>query len=134
MIDIKNFGRKSAEEVRQAVEHRGLSLPFQKEDILGIGGSSEKKATQPAEGREPDKNELYILDLPRRALNGLYRGKIYSVSDLLKNSEADLLAIPQLGPSAIGEIKAALQRQGFSLADENAKWEAETAAILEKQV
>lgn len=133
LIEIKNFGVKSAEEVRHAIERRGLFLPFQRKDVLGTGESSEKSAIQPSESREPNENELNKLDLPRRALNFLYRNKIYSVSELLKKSEADLLAIPKLGPLAIGEIKTALQRQGLSLADENAKWEIESAAILEKQ-
>ena len=133
LIEIKNFGIKSAEEVRQAIERRGLLLPFYREDVLGTDVSAEKKAIQPSKSKEPDENELNKLDLPRRALNGLYRNKIYSVSDLLKNSEADLLAFLSLGPSAIGEIKAALQRKGLSLADDSAKWEIESAAILDKQ-
>ena len=133
LIEIKNFGIKSAEEVRQAIERRGLFFPFQREDVRGTGGSGEKKATQPSKSREPDENELKRLDLPTRALNGLYRNKIYFVSDLLKSSEADLLAFLNLGPAAIGDIKAALQRKGLSLADESAKWETESAAILDKQ-
>lgn len=133
LIGIKNFGQKSVEEVRQAIELRGLSLPFQRVDLLGTGGPSEKKELQLSDSREPDENELNKLDLPRRTLNGLYRNKIYSVSDLLKNSEADLLAFLSLGPSAIGEIKAALQRKGLSLALESAKWKTESAAILQKQ-
>lgn len=135
LIEIKNFGMKSVEEVRYAIERRGLFLPFQREDVLGTGESSEKSAIQPSQSRKPDENELNALDLSGRVLNSLYRNKIFSVSDLLKNSEADLdlLALREIGSLAIEEIKAALKRKGLSLADENAKWKTVSATILEKQ-
>jgi superfamily II DNA or RNA helicase len=133
LLEIKNFGHKSADEVRQALARRGLSLPFHREDILSLGSSSENGSSQASPGRDEAEDGLKTLGLSNRALNGLHRGRIYFVSELIKNTESDLLAVPNLGPSAVKEIKATLQRRGLSLLDQQAKWEAETKAIFDKQ-
>ena len=133
LLGIKNFGQKSADEVRQELECRGLSLPFQREDLLGLSSASEYSSNQISQGPDESQDELSTLGLSTRTLNGLYRASIYYIFQLLKNSESDLLAILNLGPTAVEEIKASLEGKGLSLLDERAKWEKETKVILERQ-
>jgi uncharacterized protein len=60
------------------------------------------------------------LQLPVRTFNSLRREGIHTVDDLSARSEADLLAIPNLGPHSVSEIKQKLAGQGFALASATA--------------
>jgi hypothetical protein len=90
------------------------------------------KTTLPAHCRCPN-HVCPEIPLSVRSLNSLYRGQIDDIPHLLQHTEADLLAIPNLGATAIQEIKAALAGRGFSLQDERAQRQAKTAELLEKQ-
>ena len=130
LIEIKNFGQKSADEVIQAVEKRGLSFPFTRSDVLGGDLSNEPEEPQEWNRVEDDSNELSSLGLSARALNCLYRGKIYSIANLIENTESQLLSIQNLGPSVIQEVNSALSKHGLSLTNEYIKWKSETESIL----
>jgi len=56
------------------------------------------------------------LQLPVRAFNSLRREGIHTVRDLSARSETDLLAIPNLGPQSVSEIKQKLADRGLTLA------------------
>jgi len=56
------------------------------------------------------------LQLPVRAFNSLRREGIHTVGDLAARNEAGLLAISNLGPSSVTEIKQKLAERGLSLA------------------
>jgi len=56
------------------------------------------------------------LQLPVRAFNSLRREGIHTVGDLAARNEADLLAISNLGPQSISEIKQKLAERGLGLA------------------
>jgi carbon monoxide dehydrogenase subunit G len=56
------------------------------------------------------------LQLPVRTFNSLRREGIHTVRDLSARSEADLLAIPNLGPQSVSEIQQKLAEQGLALA------------------
>ena len=56
------------------------------------------------------------LQLPVRAFNSLRREGIYTVGDLAARNETDLLAISNLGPQSISEIKQKLAERGLGLA------------------
>jgi carbon monoxide dehydrogenase subunit G len=56
------------------------------------------------------------LQLPVRAFNSLRREGIHTVGDLSARSEAQLLAIANLGPQSIKEIKRKLAERGLVLA------------------
>jgi hypothetical protein len=51
-----------------------------------------------------------------RAYNSLRREGIHTVSDLSARSEQELLAIENLGPQSLREIKQRLAERGFALA------------------
>ena len=133
LIEIKNFGQKSADEVRRALERRGLSLPFKSEDVLGISTRDREIPDQAFHSVSQDDDSLRSLGLSARSLNTLYRGQVDNIPHLLQHTEADLLAIPNLGATAIQEIKASLGERGFSLLTERTQWQSETEAPLEQQ-
>jgi carbon monoxide dehydrogenase subunit G len=56
------------------------------------------------------------LQLPVRAFNSLRREGIHTVGDLAARNEADLLAINNLGPQSVSEIKQKLAERGLVLA------------------
>jgi carbon monoxide dehydrogenase subunit G len=56
------------------------------------------------------------LQLPVRAFNSLRREGIHTLGDLAARNEADLLAISNLGPHSVTEIKQKLAERGLSLA------------------
>ncbi len=56
------------------------------------------------------------LQLPVRAFNSLRREGIHTVGDLSARSEAELLAISNLGPQSVREIKQKLAQRGLGLA------------------
>ena len=56
------------------------------------------------------------LQLPVRAFNSLRREGIHTAGDLSARNEAELLAIPNLGPQSISEIKLKLAERGLALA------------------
>ena len=51
-----------------------------------------------------------------RAFNSLRREGIHTVGDLAARNEADLLAISNLGPQSVSEIKQKLAERGLALA------------------
>ena len=57
------------------------------------------------------------LDLPVRAYNSLRRVGIHTVDDLSARTEADLLAIENLGPQSVRDIKERMAGIGRHLAD-----------------
>jgi carbon monoxide dehydrogenase subunit G len=56
------------------------------------------------------------LGLPLRTFNSLRREGIHTVRDLSARNEADLLAIVNLGPASVNEIKQKLAERGLALA------------------
>src|SRR5499426_1005141 len=55
------------------------------------------------------------LELPVRAFNSLRREGIHTVGDLAARNEADLLAINNLGPQSVSEIRQKLAERGLGL-------------------
>jgi hypothetical protein len=71
-------------------------------------------AAVPGDGAQ--KASIEDLQLPVRAFNSLRREGIHTVGDLAARNEADLLAISNLGPQSISEIKQKLAERGLGLA------------------
>jgi len=68
-----------------------------------------------ATGREALPIPIEDLHLPVRAFNSLRREGIHTVGDLSTRNEADLLAIANLGPQSVSEIKQKLAERGLEL-------------------
>ena len=70
----------------------------------------------PAEAAEAARAlSIEELNLPVRAYNSLRREGIHTVGDLSARSEPDLLAIENLGPQSVKEIKLRLADHGLAL-------------------
>ena len=78
----------------------------------GAAGGSADGASDPA--------SLEDLQLPVRAYNSLRRVGIHTVDDLSTRTEDDLLAIENLGPQSVREIKERLAGLGRHLAEQAA--------------
>jgi len=63
---------------------------------------------------------LEELQLPVRAYNSLRRAGIHTVGELSTRTEDDLLAIENLGPQSVREIKQRLAGLGYHLAERDA--------------
>jgi len=81
----------------------------------GYGATADAAAAGPGggSGLGPTIEEL---GLPLRAFNSLRREGIHTVGDLSARNEADLLAIANLGPASVKEIKQKLAERGLTLA------------------
>jgi carbon monoxide dehydrogenase subunit G len=90
---------------------------------LAAGGQEEAGPAGPGDlagtavpGDGTQEAPIEDLQLPLRAFNSLRREGIHTVGDLAARNEADLLAINNLGPQSISEIKQKLAERGLGLA------------------
>jgi carbon monoxide dehydrogenase subunit G len=72
--------------------------------------------TIPGPAAQASATSIEELHLPVRAFNALRREGIHTLGDLSARSEGELLAIENLGPQSVREIKQRLADRGFSLA------------------
>jgi len=83
-------------------------------DAAGTAATGDGAGTA-ATGREALPIPIEDLHLPVRAFNSLRREGIHTVGDLSTRNEADLLAIANLGPQSVSEIKQKLAERGLEL-------------------
>ena len=100
----------------------------------GTAATAQATASAPAAaGSTPDRGTLDGLEvmpdgavpleelqLPVRAYNSLRRAGIHTIGELSARTEADLLAIENLGPQSVREIKQRLAGLGYHLAEPDA--------------
>jgi carbon monoxide dehydrogenase subunit G len=79
---------------------------------LAVSGDG---AEATASGSEALPLPIEDLRLPVRAFNSLRREGIHTIGDLSARNEADLLAIANLGPQSVSEIKLRLAERGLGL-------------------
>jgi uncharacterized protein len=91
--------------------------------LLAAGGQQEAGPAGPGDlagtavpGDGARELPVEDLQLPVRAFNSLRREGIHTVGDLAARNEADLLAINNLGPQSVSEIKQKLAERGLALA------------------
>jgi carbon monoxide dehydrogenase subunit G len=81
------------------------------------GPAAAVSAAEPSADGAGDPATIEELRLPARAYNSLRRVGIHTVDDLSARTEADLLAIENLGPGSVREIKERLAGLGRHLAE-----------------
>jgi uncharacterized protein len=91
--------------------------------LLAAGGQEEAGAAGPGDlagtavpGDGVQQLPIEDLQLPLRTFNSLRREGIHTAGDLAARNEADLLAINNLGPQSVTEIKQKLAERGLGLA------------------
>jgi carbon monoxide dehydrogenase subunit G len=83
----------------------------------GAGSAAAASAAEPTADGAGDPATIEELQLPVRAYNSLRRVGIHTVDALSARTEADLLAIENLGPQSVREIKERLAGLGRHLAE-----------------
>src|SRR5215831_3725457 len=94
----------------------------------GTAASAPSAASSAPGGGTPDGLEVMLdgavpleeLQLPVRAYNSLRRAGIHTVGELSARTEDDLLAIENLGPRSVRDIKQRLAGLGYHLAERDA--------------
>jgi carbon monoxide dehydrogenase subunit G len=81
----------------------------------GNGAAGDAGGTEPGGGSGLGL-PIEDLRLPLRAFNSLRREGIHTLGDLSARNEADLLAIANLGPASVKDIKQKLAERGLVLA------------------
>jgi carbon monoxide dehydrogenase subunit G len=117
----------TADQVAAATEPTGA-------DPAGSAASGSAVSGSAASGRDDDLADLASddlaqpieeLSLPLRAHNSLRREGVHTVADLVARTPAELLAIENIGPASVEDIRQRLADRGLSLAPAT---EAESAA------
>jgi DNA-directed RNA polymerase alpha subunit len=139
LLDLRNFGVGSVTEVRNTLERLGLGVPFAASDIAGqqlqaVGDNRNGTQTGPVR-----IGEVSELGLSARILSCLHRGKVFSIADLVRCTESDLLSFPNLNQTSLKEVCKALAGRGLCLADPSAPLPVEagngySAEIIETQI
>lgn len=123
LLEIKNVGRKSAEEIVEALQRRfGISLPREHPYIpsSAIKGKlseyldkTNETSTELIEKIDNSSNKIPIeeLQLSLRVYKCLKRAQVNSVEDLLDYTQEDLLEIKNFGQKSAEEVVEALQRR-----------------------
>jgi len=84
-------------------------------DMLAAEPAAEQAAADDEEG-EPDQS-LESLNLSIRSYNSLRREGIHTVPDLAAQTREQLLAIENIGPASVEEIRQKLADRGLTLSD-----------------
>jgi uncharacterized protein len=87
-------------------------------DMLAAEPAQESSAGDSGEAREGDVGQpVEELNLPLRTYNSLRREGIHTLADLAARSPQDLLAIENIGPASVEEIKRKLVEHGLTLSE-----------------
>jgi len=87
-------------------------------DMLAAEPAQELSEGATGDARQGDLSQpIEELNLPLRSYNSLRREGIHTLADLSARSPEDLLAIENIGPASVEEIKRKLVEHGLTLSD-----------------
>ena len=109
MTHIRNFGRKSLEEVLRKLEEYDLSLKDPEEEEVATNTNSESEELL---GKDIDEMELSI-----RSYNCLKRAGINTIGDLCSKSFEDMMRVRNLGRKSLEEVIDRLNYLGLLLSE-----------------
>ncbi len=115
---IERFAANLAAQLASGGQPAGGPAPGTAESADGAAAAvSADGAAAAVSGDGALQTPIEDLQLPVRAFNSLRREGIHTLGDLSGRNEADLLAIANLGPQSVDEIKQKLADWGLGLAD-----------------
>lgn len=106
---IRQRATRALELMRQPSRSIFLSYGYQK----GLSMLKDEKGVTAT----PETDDIASLILSERALNGLRRGNILTITQLTRCTEAHLHGLRNIGPKTIEEIKLSLAERGFHLCE-----------------
>jgi carbon monoxide dehydrogenase subunit G len=87
-------------------------------DMLAAEPAADEAPATEQEGDQADQDQtLESLNLTVRSYNGLRREGIHTVADLTARTREELLAIENIGPASVEEIRQKLADRGLTLSD-----------------
>jgi DNA-directed RNA polymerase subunit alpha len=112
LLSYKNFGETSLFEIKQILDSKMLRL-----------GQSLEEFSSPAEHEEESEQEedgilskpVEELQLSVRAKKCLTKLNIYTLGEMIRRTEAELLGCKNFGVTSLNEIKKAITELGLSL-------------------
>ncbi len=115
LLSYKNFGETSLREIKAVLEPRGLHLGMALEE------KQLPSVEIPEQGTVEDKDAGLLnksvddLQLSVRSRKCLQNLNIRTISDLIRKTDAELLACKNFGITSLNEIKKAIGNMGLSL-------------------
>jgi len=123
LLAYKNFGETSLAEIKALLARKGLRFGMRPDDVTVEPASEESAPARPA---LPPEQEAVLakpvseLELSVRSRRCLQRLNVVTLGDLVRYSEADLLATRNFGVTSLNEIKSRLAEFGLQLAPKKA--------------
>jgi carbon monoxide dehydrogenase subunit G len=122
-IFADNLAKMLAAEPAPAAEAPAAEAPAAASGLGEAASASAELAGDPApDDLDHDDLDLPIeeLELPLRAYNSLRREGVHTVADLVARTPQQLLAIDNIGPASVEEIRQRLADRGLSLSEADA--------------
>ncbi|MDP6546208.1 MAG: DNA-directed RNA polymerase subunit alpha C-terminal domain-containing protein [Phycisphaerae bacterium] len=118
LLEYKNFGETSLKEIRDMLALKGLRLGQALEDAAAADLSDIFVSDTSAQARDGIlATPLSQIELSVRARKALETLKIENLGDLVKRTEAELLACRNFGQTSLNTIRQALGQYGLRLTD-----------------
>ena len=118
LLEYKNFGETSLKEIRDMLALKGLRLGQALEDAAAADISDIFIADTSSQARDGVlATPLSQIELSVRARKALETLKIATLGDLVKRTEAELLACRNFGQTSLNTIRQALGQYGLRLTD-----------------
>jgi DNA-directed RNA polymerase subunit alpha len=122
LLSYKNFGETSLQEIKEILKQKGLRLGMGADELMSkeIGEAAEMPVAPTEElpdpnSPDPTKRPVTELDLSVRSRRIVDLLKIRTIGDLVRKTEAELLACPNFGQTSLNEIKTKLDELGLAL-------------------
>ena len=116
LLNCENFGQTSLREIREILSRKGLALTS---EITSDEGIAKLPVIEgPSKTTDILNKTLIEMEWSARARSCFAHHKLYTVSDLIKVTEARLLETANFGHTTLREIKQRLGSLGLSLAME----------------
>jgi len=126
------------EEIFDLAERHGWMDDFGRWNFKDDGLIKFALAIKTAEERETEKQEqktpLKVLGLTVFTENRLRNGRVYDVETLQAMTNRDILAIPDMGKKALGEVLDALNAYAIDMSEKNVRVSDKWAGLTDDEV
>jgi carbon monoxide dehydrogenase subunit G len=118
-IFASNLADMLAAEPAQSADEATAGEPAAGAAAAGAAAAGEATGGEPAGDEQAGGEDQSVesLDLSLRSYNSLRREGIHTVSDLAARTREELLAIENIGPASVEEIRQRLAGRGLTLSD-----------------